>query len=236
MTATRAPSSSPTTRQPTTTSPPPSDAPSDPSGELPVGEDVTVTRIVDGDTLVVTGDVRVRLIGVDTPEVNQDECFAHEASRHLTALVPPGTVVRLVYDVERFDRYGRTLAYLFRVDDGVHVNVAMAADGFAHQLTIPPNVAHADEFGAAVAAARQAGRGLWGAGCQSAVPVPPAGALPGSAESPSGSCDPSYPTLCIPPGIPDLDCSDITERAFLVLPPDPHRFDGNHDGVGCESP
>lgn len=155
------------------------------------GEDVTVTRIVDGDTLVVTGDVRVRLIGVDTPEVNQG---------------------------------------------GVHVNVAMAADGFAHQLTIPPNVAHADEFGAAVAAARLAGRGLWGAGCQSGVPLPPAGAPPGSAEPPIGSCDPSYPTLCIPPGIPDLDCPDITERAFLVLPPDPHRFDGNRDGVGCESP
>ena len=53
--------------------------------------------------------------------------------------------------------------------------------------------------------------------------------------SPAGDCDPSYPTLCIPIGSPDLDCGDITERRFPVLPPDPHRFDGNDDGVGCES-
>lgn len=47
-------------------------------------------------------------------------------------------------------------------------------------------------------------------------------------------CDPSYPTLCIPVGIGDLDCGDIEARRFPVRGPDPHRFDGNHDGVGCE--
>jgi hypothetical protein len=55
-----------------------------------------------------------------------------------------------------------------------------------------------------------------------------------AAGTPIGECDPSYPTLCIPPGISDLDCGDITDRRFQVLPPDPHGFDGNHDGVGCE--
>lgn len=50
-----------------------------------------------------------------------------------------------------------------------------------------------------------------------------------------GNCDPSYPTVCIPPAPPDLDCPDIPYRQFQVVPPDPHRFDGNHDGVGCES-
>lgn len=48
-------------------------------------------------------------------------------------------------------------------------------------------------------------------------------------------CDPSYPTVCIPPPPPDLDCKDIPFRRFKVLPPDPHRFDGDHDGIGCES-
>jgi micrococcal nuclease len=47
-------------------------------------------------------------------------------------------------------------------------------------------------------------------------------------------CDPSYPTVCIPPPPPDLDCSDVRFRSFAVRPPDPHRFDGNGDGVGCE--
>ena len=49
------------------------------------------------------------------------------------------------------------------------------------------------------------------------------------------NCDPSYPTVCIPPPPPDLDCADIPYRHFEVLPPDPHGFDGDHDGVGCET-
>lgn len=49
-----------------------------------------------------------------------------------------------------------------------------------------------------------------------------------------GDCHPSYPTVCIPPPPPDLNCTDIPYRNFTVLPPDPHNFDGNHDGVGCE--
>jgi hypothetical protein len=51
----------------------------------------------------------------------------------------------------------------------------------------------------------------------------------------AGACDPSYPTVCIPPKPPDLDCKDISYRNFKVLPPDPHKFDGDHDGWGCES-
>jgi hypothetical protein len=63
------------------------------------------------------------------------------------------------------------------------------------------------------------------------APVPPV-----PAAAPANDCDPSYPTLCIPVGSPDLDCGDISERRFPVLPPDPHRFDGNdNDGLGCES-
>ena len=50
------------------------------------------------------------------------------------------------------------------------------------------------------------------------------------------ACSPAYPSVCIPPPPPDLDCGDIPHRRFTVLPPDPHRFDGNDDdGVGCES-
>lgn len=133
---------------------------------LPAGDDVVVERIVDGDTLVVDGGTRVRLIGIDTPETVDPrrpvECFGQEASGHLTELVPPGTAVRLVYDVERLDRYERTLAYLYRSADGLFVNAAMVRDGYASSYTVPPNVAHADEFVALQREAREAGRGLWG--------------------------------------------------------------------------
>ena len=48
-------------------------------------------------------------------------------------------------------------------------------------------------------------------------------------------CDPSYPDFCIPPYPPDLDCADVTGKCFTVLGPDPHGFDGDNDGIGCES-
>jgi micrococcal nuclease len=56
-----------------------------------------------------------------------------------------------------------------------------------------------------------------------------------AAEAPAGHCDPSYPGVCLPPAPPDLDCPDIASRRFQVVPPDSHRFDGDHDGMGCES-
>jgi micrococcal nuclease len=62
------------------------------------------------------------------------------------------------------------------------------------------------------------------------VPIPPT-----DTPAPSQNCDPSYPTVCIPPYPPDLDCGDIPYRRFQVLPPDPHGFDGDNDGIGCES-
>jgi len=49
------------------------------------------------------------------------------------------------------------------------------------------------------------------------------------------NCDPSYPTVCIPPPPPDLNCGDISYRNFTVLPPDPHNFDSDKDGIGCET-
>ena len=55
-----------------------------------------------------------------------------------------------------------------------------------------------------------------------------------SPQTNENNCDPSYPTVCIPPPPPDLDCGDIPHRNFIVLQPDPHRFDGDKDGIGCE--
>ncbi len=136
---------------------------------LGTGEAV-VTRVVDGDTIVVHvggRDERVRLIGIDTPETVDPrkpvQCFGKEASAHTHELLPPGTVVRLERDVEPRDRYDRLLAYVYRVSDGLFVNLALARDGYAQLLTIAPNVSYVDQLRAAVADARRAGRGLWSA-------------------------------------------------------------------------
>ena len=56
-----------------------------------------------------------------------------------------------------------------------------------------------------------------------------------SAPPPSSDCDPSYPDFCIPSPPPDLDCGDIDGKRFTVRPPDPHGFDREGDGIGCES-
>ena len=127
-----------------------------------------VSRVVDGDTIHVSiggHDETVRLIGINTPETvdprSPVECFGEEAHRHTEELLPDGTEVRLVRDVEARDRYHRLLAYVYRVKDGLFVNLELAEDGFADLLTFPPNVAHVDDFTRAVKAARDAGRGLW---------------------------------------------------------------------------
>lgn len=221
-----------TTAAPTTTLPP----------GLPPGDDTTVSRVIDGDTIEVSGPLTVRLIGADAPETSGG-CFAAQATAHTAQLLPPGMRVRLAYDVGRTDRFGRTLAYVYRLTDGLFINLALARDGFAMQLTVPPNVAHAQEFGAAVAEARNARRGLWAA-CQTTTTTSTRAATTTTRAptmrtnpGPGGNCSSAYPDVCIPPPPPDLDCPQISHRSFRVLPADPHGFDGNdNDGIGCESP
>lgn len=140
-----------------------------PKSAAPTGDAaVPVVRVVDGDTIVVRlsgRNERVRLIGIDTPESVKPntpvQCFALEASARTKALLPAGAPVKLVRDVELRDRYGRLLAYVYRATDNLFVNLSLATEGYAVAYTYPPNVAHADEFVAAAAEARDAGRGLW---------------------------------------------------------------------------
>jgi micrococcal nuclease len=129
-----------------------------------------VVKVVDGDTIVVRvrgRDEHVRLIGIDTPETVAPTkpvmCFGKEASHETATLLPPGTPVKLVRDVEARDDYGRLLAYVHRVPDGLFVNLRLAEEGFADALSIPPNTTYTGVIRAAVAAARAARRGLWGA-------------------------------------------------------------------------
>lgn len=134
-----------------------------------VEANAVVAKVVDGDTIDVrsggTDSTRIRMIGFNTPESVDPrrpvECFGKEASKHLASLAPVGTAVRLERDAEQLDRYGRTLAYVYRASDGVFLNLQMVSDGYAHVLSIPPNVTYADRFREAERAARDADLGLW---------------------------------------------------------------------------
>ena len=126
-----------------------------------------VVRVVDGDTIEVAigGDTEdVRYIGVDTPESvapgQPVECFGKRASRFNARLVE-GERVRLVFDDERRDKYGRFLAYVHAGD--VFVNAELVRRGYARTLAIAPNTDRAGLFDRLEQAAGNAGLGLWGA-------------------------------------------------------------------------
>ncbi len=213
-------------------------------GLAPIGptETARVVRVVDGDTIVVDrgqGHERLRYIGVDTPESVKPstpiEPYAEAAAAANEALVGGRDVV-LERDVTEYDRYGRLLRYVWTRDGSgwTLVNLALVSAGFAHVMTYPPDVRYVDLYLAAEREARERGEGLWADEPRTPAPTPLSFVGGGDAEGNTDTCDPAYPGVCIPPPPPDLDCGDITFRRFQVLAPDPHRFDGDHDGVGCE--
>lgn len=209
-----------------------------PSGDrILIGPLATVTRVIDGDTIEVSlrgRTVDVRLIGVDTPETVHPsepvECFGPEASSFTSSRLS-GERVRLEFDVERTDRYGRTLAYVW-LDDKLF-NRMLVRQGFAQVSIYPPNVKYVERFTAAQRAARESNAGLWGATCPSREEEETAQPAPGSGGG--KNCDPNYTGACIPPYPPDLDCTEISATNFNSVGSDPHGLDGDGDGVACET-
>lgn len=129
---------------------------------------VPVSRVVDGDTLWVqtsNGDTKVRLIGVDTPELldpnSPVECFAQQASDYTKSQLA-GQMVYLEDDdsQDSVDRYGRRLAYVWTLD-GRLINLNLIAEGYAKEYTYSTPYRYQRSFKAAERAATQAGRGLW---------------------------------------------------------------------------
>ncbi len=126
-----------------------------------------VARVVDGDTVHVrlaSGRERVRLIGVDTPEVTgaRRECWGARASAATRRLLA-GRRVRLRTDVEERDRFGRLLAYVERSADGLDAGAELVRRGHADVLEVAPNLRRAARYARLARAARRADRGLWGA-------------------------------------------------------------------------
>jgi micrococcal nuclease len=127
------------------------------------GRRVEVLGITDGDTIRVAGLGRVRLIGVDTPEVfGGRECFEPEASAFVKRTLHQGDHVRLRVGEEARDRYGRTLAYV-RLPDGRSLNELLVKRGYARTLTIAPNTALAPRLRRLERSAQRARHGLWAA-------------------------------------------------------------------------
>ncbi len=131
-------------------------------GSPAVGYEATVVRVIDGDTILLSNGEKVRYIGINTPEIHHPtrgkESYGEEAKEANRRLVE-GKTVRLEFDVQQRDKYGRLLAYVHL--DGQMVNRTLVREGYAEVATYPPNVRHQVEFVKLQREAREQQRGLW---------------------------------------------------------------------------
>lgn len=132
-------------------------------------EKTTVTEAVDGDTIVIENDKKVRFIGVDTPETKHPskpvQCFGKEASRITKALLE-GKEIYLEKDISEVDRYDRLLRYIYLPNpknekEALFVNEYLLEQGYARIVTYPPDVKYLDVFQNALQIAYKEKRGLW---------------------------------------------------------------------------
>lgn len=129
--------------------------------------EVKVTRVIDGDTIVLEDGQVVRYIGIDTPEVSQGtECFAKESTNKNKELVE-GKMIRMEKDISETDRYKRLLRYVWVGD--LFVNDYLVRQGFAKAYTYPPDVKYSKQFVESEKYARGNNLGLWGK-CVDATP------------------------------------------------------------------
>jgi micrococcal nuclease len=193
----------------------------------------SVTEVVDGDTIDVNS-VRIRLALVDAPELNETGYL--EARNFVESRCNIGTPATVDQDDrQKGGSFGRMIAQVFCGNDDVSINEAILDSGYA---TIYREFCNISEFAT----------NPWGvkyctsSGLQkvpTSLPSVKRGVEQSNIEAgESGNeknCNSSYPDFCIKPPPPDLDCADISQKNFTVRGSDPHRFDLDGNGKGCEN-
>jgi len=177
----------------------------------------TVTDVIDGDTIRV-GAQSIRFTLASTPEPH--EFGGMDAKKFVEGICPVGSEALVDEDDGQTEgSYGRIVGVIYC--NGVNLNEAVIEYGHGY---LSSGFCDRSEFATQPWAQKY--------GCMGTIPeitkIP-------EVTQPIENCDSSYPDVCIPPYPPDLDCGEISYKNFKVLPPDPHRFDGDKDGIGCES-
>jgi micrococcal nuclease len=208
---------------------------------LPEGEDATLVRVIDGDTIRVRigkKQFNLRYIGIDAPEWNkQKACFGREATAINKSLLK-GTL-RLEKDITDKDSFGRLLRYVW-LADGRMVNEEVVKAGAAVAQAYPPDLKHQERLNLANDTARHLAAGLWTA-CAAPAPAPEPAPTPVVAAA---NVEPNISAYSCTG--PDLDCRDFSSQAAAQKfwnscggqagGHNPHRLDGNDkDGRVCES-
>jgi micrococcal nuclease len=168
-----------------------------------------VTQVIDGDTIRIN-EHSIRFALSSAPELGQTN--GEEAREFIGDICPVGSEALVDEDDGQTEgSHGRIVAVI--LCNGMNLNSELVDANLGYIAT---EFCSKSEFSSSFWAQKH--------GC------------PGDLEFEDfENCDPSYPDVCIPSPPPDLDCGDITHQNFTVLQPDPHGFDGNYDGIGCES-
>ncbi|HLO85779.1 MAG TPA: thermonuclease family protein [Nostocaceae cyanobacterium] len=198
-----------------------------------------ILSVGDGDTVTAqfgTKKSTIRLACIDAPEIKQAP-WGQKSRDRLKQLLPVGQPAK--FSIKEKDRYGRFVAEVF--SNGKNINLVMVQEGqavvYREYLKNCPDSKNDLLSGEATAKSKKLN--FW----SQSNPVMPWDFRRGSKPKPkptntptpqAKNCDPSYPDVCIPPAPPDLDCPEIPYKNFRVVGNDPHGFDRDNDGVGCE--
>lgn len=199
-----------------------------------------VVSVGDGDTIRVRNNkgqqLTIRLSCIDAPELGQAP-WGEQTKNRLKQLLPVGQAVNLRI-IEK-DKYGRTVAEVYQGNQSINLKLVEEGHAVVYTQYLNKCPKLRKQLLTAEANAKKQRYAFW----YQTNPVMPwefrlrvaQQAKPVSTTQPQQQqCDPSYPDFCIPPGAADLDCGDIQYRRFRVVGNDPHGFDGDGDGIGCE--
>ncbi|QEC53172.1 micrococcal nuclease [Anseongella ginsenosidimutans] len=134
------------------------------SGDNLSAELYYVEKVIDGDTFIIEGGEKVRLIGIDAPETpnsfkQRNFHYGIEAKDHLRELIG-SQKLKLEFDIEKRDQYDRLLAYAW-LENGLFINAYLIEEGYARVVTFPPNVKYHDQLNQLESEAKENKRGLW---------------------------------------------------------------------------
>jgi micrococcal nuclease len=200
---------------------------------------MTVVSVGDGDTLRFRNQqgqlVTIRLGCVDAPELKQNP-WGQQSKTRLQQVLPVDQSVQ-VRQIER-DKYKRLVAEIFVNNRSVNLTMVQEGQAVVYRQYLQGCNSGKEQFLQAEADAKGKKLGFW----NQSQPMMPWDFRRGQKLTQGTTtrslqqqqCDRSYPDFCIPPNAADLDCRDIPYRRFRVIPPDPHGFDRDGDGVGCE--
>lgn len=200
-----------------------------------------VLSVVDGDTIKARVDgeqVTIRIIGMDAPEsINKNECFGKESSAKGKEFLNDKWIqIKSDKSQDNKDKYGRLLRYVY-FDGGTDFGKRMIEEGYAYEYTYDEPYNHQNDYKSMQAYSKSKSFGLWSKKtCNGQRVKPTLSPIPISAPTPTpqpSNCDTNY-SPCVPKSSYDLDCADIG-FSVVVKGSDPHGFDGDGDGYGCES-